>query len=564
MTNRFKNSLGVALLFFSLFVLAQKATPPLDIPLLLSGNFGELRGSHFHAGLDIKTQGRQGFPVKSILAGSIRRIRVTVTGYGKALYIDHADGTTSVYAHLQKFAPKIEQIIKEQQYKKEKFLIQSYFKTNELTVEQGEVIGYSGNTGGSLGPHLHFELRDTKVQTPLNPLRLGYDIQDTQRPVIRGMYQYDLNDPKQKEKNEIRLIRKNDSTYTSSIQSWYGKTGIGLRMYDRQDLSYNKNGVYQITVRLNGKEMIQYTFDKISFDDGKYISTLIDYKTYVTESIRIQKLYRDLPYGFSFLPKDVPNGVLNFEAGRSYQLQIILEDFHGNKTYVESYIEGKKEAATDKEKKEQIAENTVNPELDYLFEFENQEVYLPKNTFFEPLDFKIRATKDSLFVGSKTDALQRTFEIQFKIPEVDSLAINPWSIARLNKKKKLDYVYSVAKDGKRISKGGIPGTYVLTKDTLAPSITPLNFKPEQWLSNYTFLKLKIEDDFSGIKSYKGTINGQWILLEHEPKNNTLTFAFDDIDFDQSQLDFKVEVKDQQGNNSTYETTVFRKAKVVKK
>ena len=564
MNNRFKNSLGVALLFFSLIVHAQKATPPLDIPLLLSGNFGELRGSHFHAGLDIKTQGRQGFPVKSILAGSIRRIRVTVTGYGKALYIDHADGTTSVYAHLQKFAPKIEQIIKERQYKKEKFLIQSYSKTNELTVEQGEVIGYSGNTGGSLGPHLHFELRDTKAQTPLNPLDLGYDIQDTQRPVIRGMYQYDLNDPKQKEKNEIRLIRENDSTYTSSIQLWSGKTGIGLRMYDRQDLSYNKNGVYQIAVRLNGKEMIQYTFDKISFDDGKYISTLIDYKTYATEGIRIQKLYRDLPYGFSFLPKDTPDGILNFEAGRSYQLQIILEDFHGNKTYVESYIEGKKEVTTDKKKKQGIVENTVNPELDYLFEFENQEVYLPKNTFFEPVDFKIRATKDSLFVGSKEDALQRTFEIQFKTPKVDSLEINPWSIARLNKKKELDYVYSVAKDGKRISKGGIPGIYVLTKDTLAPSITPLNFKPEQWLSNYTFLKLKIEDDFSGIKSYKGTINGQWILLEHEPKNNTLTFAFDDIDFDQSQLDFKLEVKDQQGNSSIFETTVFRKAKVVKK
>ena len=564
MTNRFKNSLGVALLLFSFFISAQEATPPLDIPLLLSGNFGELRGNHFHAGLDIKTQGRQGFPVKSILAGSIRRIRVTVTGYGKALYIDHENGTTSVYAHLQKFAPKIEKIIKEQQYKKEKFLIQSYFKTNELTVEQGEVIGYSGNTGGSLGPHLHFELRDTKAQTPLNPLKLEYDIQDTQRPVIRGLYRYDLNNPKEKKKNKIRLIRKNDSTYTSAIQSWSGKTGIGLHMYDRQDLSYNKNGVYQIAVRLNGKEMIQYTFDKISFDDGKYISTLIDYKTYATESIRIQKLYRDLPFGFIFLPKDAPNGILNFEAGRSYLLQITLEDFHGNKTYVESYIEGKEEVATDKEKKEEITKNNVNPELDYLFEFENQEVYLPKNTFFEPVDFKIRATKDSLFVGSKEDALQRTFEIQFKTPEVDSLEVNPWSIARLNKKKKLNYVYSIAKDGKRITKGGTPGIYVLSKDTLAPSITPLNFKPKQWLSNYTFLKLKIEDDFSGIKSYKGNINGQWILLEHEPKNNTLTFTFDDINFDQSQLDFKLEVKDQQGNSSTFETTIFRKAKVMKK
>ena len=493
MTNNIKSSLGIALLFLSFLMSAQEATPPLDIPLLLSGNFGELRGSHFHAGLDIKTQGWQGFPVKSILAGSIRRIRVTVTGYGKALYIDHANGTTSVYAHLQKFSPKIEKIIKERQYKKEQFLIQSYFKTNELTVEQGEVIGYSGNTGGSLGPHLHFEIRDTKAQTPLNPLKLEYDIQDTQRPVIRGLYRYDLNNPRQKKKNEIRLIRKNDSTYTSSIQSWSGKTGIGLRMYDRQDLSYNKNGVYKIAVRLNGKEMIQYTFDKISFDDGKYISTLIDYETYATEGIRIQKLFRDLPYGFSFLPKDAPNGILNFEAGRSYLLKISLEDFHGNKTHVESYIEGNREVATDNKKKPQIAENTVKPELDYLFEFENQEVYLPKNTFFEPVDFKIRATKDTLFVGSKEDALQRTFEIQFKTPEVDSLETNLWCIARLNKKKKLDYVYSVAKDGKRISKGGTPGIYVLSKDTLAPSITPLNFKPKQWLSNYSFLKLKIED-----------------------------------------------------------------------
>ena len=167
-------------------------------------------------------------------------------------------------------------------------------------------------------------------------------------------------------------------------------------------------------------------------------------------------------------------------------------------------------------------------------------------------------------MGSKEDALQRTFEIQFKTPEVDSLETNPWCIANLNKKKKLDYVYSVAKDRKRISKGGTPGIYVLSQDTLAPSITPLNFKPKQWLSNYSFLKLKIEDDFSGIKSYRGTINGQWILLEHEPKNNTLTFAFEDIDFDQSQLNFKLEVEDQQGNSSTYETTIFRKAKLVKK
>ena len=227
----------------------------MEIPLLLSGNFGEFRGTHFHTGIDIKTQGREGFPVKSILAGSIRRIRVTVSGYGKALYIDHVNGTTSVYAHLQKFSSRIEKVIKEKQYQKEQFIIQSYFKLNEFRVKQGEIIGYSGNTGGSLGPHLHFELRNTKAQTPINPLLLGYEIKDTQRPVIQELYQYNLDGSI--EKNKISIIRENDSTYTTKNLSWYGKNGVGIRMYDRQDLSYNKNGIYKITVRLNGKEIIQ-------------------------------------------------------------------------------------------------------------------------------------------------------------------------------------------------------------------------------------------------------------------------------------------------------------------
>ena len=173
---------GILIISLSFSLQAQRAIPPLEIPLLLSGNFGEFRGSHFHAGLDIKTKGRQGFKVKSILAGSIRRIKVSTSGYGKTLYVEHANGTTSVYAHLQKFAPKIEKIVKQLQYQKERFLIQSYHKNNELIVKQGEVIGYSGNTGGSLGPHLHFELRDSKTQMPLNPLTLNFDIKDNQRP----------------------------------------------------------------------------------------------------------------------------------------------------------------------------------------------------------------------------------------------------------------------------------------------------------------------------------------------------------------------------------------------
>ena len=558
-----KNLLLWGILMFNLCtgLQAQKATPPLDIPLLLSGNFGEFRGSHFHAGLDIKTKGRQGFKVKSILAGSIRRIKVSTSGYGKTVYVEHADGTTSVYAHLQKFAPKIEKIIKKKQYQKQRFLVQSYLKSNELVVKQGEVIGYSGNTGGSLGPHLHFELRDSKSQMPLNPLTLNFDIQDTQRPVVRNIYYYNLDESLQKKKQEIPLVRKNDSLYTTDLQNWSGKKGIGIRMYDRQDLSYNKNGIYQIKVLLNGKETIKYSFDRISFDDGKLISTLIDYATYKTEGFRIQKLFRDLPHGTSFLPLEAPDGIMNFEENRSYQLQIVLEDFHGNKTYIESYINGTKAAAQIQDKNKKL--NLVKPELDYLFEFDEKSVYLPKNTFYETVNFPIRSTKDSLFIPSEENAVFKAFEIEFNAPPVDPQKTNPWCIALVNKKGELNYSLTKLEDGKLKTKVKSPGTYVLTQDTLGPTITPQNFKPKQWMSNYSYLKIKIDDDFSGIKKYRATINNQWILLEHEPKRKMLTYNFEDIDFKNYKLNLKIEVEDHQGNVSNYETVVFRKPKKTK-
>ena len=552
---------GILIISLSFGLQAQRATPPLEIPLLLSGNFGEFRGSHFHAGLDIKTKGRQGFKVKSILAGSIRRIKVSTSGYGKTLYVEHADGTTSVYAHLQKFAPKIEKIVKQLQYQKERFLIQSYHKSNELVVRQGEVIGYSGNTGGSLGPHLHFELRDSKTQMPLNPLTLNFDIKDTQRPVVRNLYYYNLEDSIQKKKTEIPIVRKNDSLYTTDILHWFGKKGIGIRMYDRQDLSYNKNGIYQIKILLNGKETIKYNFDSISFDDGKLISTLIDYSTYKTEGFRIQKLFRDLPHGMSFLPLEAPNGIMSFKENRSYQLQIILEDFHGNKTYIESYVEGKKAAAEIPNKNKKF--NLVKPKLDYLFEFDNMSVYLPKNTFYETVNFPVKASKDTLFVPGEENAVFKAFEIEFNAPPIDPEKTNPWCIAKVNKKGELNYSYTKLKDGKLKTEVKTPGVYVLAQDTVRPTITPQNFKPKQWMSNYSFLKIKIDDDFSGIKKYRATINDQWILFEHEPKRKMLTYDFQDIDFRNHKLKLKIEVEDQQGNVSNFETDIFRKPKKIK-
>ena len=180
---------------------------PVDIPIQLSGTFGEFRNNHFHAGLDIRTQGRQGLTVKSVQSGWVRRVRISVSGYGKALYIDHPGGTTSVYAHLKKFTPKIEAYVKEKQYQKESFTIQLFPKINELSVEAGEIIGYSGNTGGSYGPHLHFEMRETKGQLPINAMRYPLDIEDNQRPQIQNFYLYTNTGPFSSRK-EFPLVKK--------------------------------------------------------------------------------------------------------------------------------------------------------------------------------------------------------------------------------------------------------------------------------------------------------------------------------------------------------------------
>lgn len=546
----------------SSFLNAQEPpTPPLDIPLKLSGTFGEFRPTHFHAGLDIKTQGKEGFKVSSIKAGSVRRIKVATTGYGKCLYIQHADGTTSVYAHLKKFAPKIESFIKAYQYEKETFLTQKFLKLGEMTIEQGEVIGYSGNTGGSLGPHLHFEIRDTKAETALNPLQLGFEIPDSIRPVVQGFYRYKMDENGLSEKTQLPLERINDSVYQVDLQRLGGTHAFGIRLFDRQDLSSNRNGIYKATVKVNGEETFSYTFDKIDFRDGKKIDALIDYPIYREERIRIQKLFRDLDVDYSFLPKTAPNGFVDFEKDRAYQIEIIVEDYTRNKTYISFYVEGKEDFPADAIT---AMKNPIETDKDYLFAFDQHEVYVPKNTFYQTIDLVIEEKKDTLIIEEIPFPQRKGFELSIAIPKaLDSIERQQLSLAIYdpNEKKEeeqLRYVWTAKKDSILQTKYAYAGQYVLTKDSLAPTIKPLNFKDQQWMSNYKFLEVEVDDTFSGIKSYRATINGQWILMEHEPKDKTLTYNFADIEFDQTQLDFELEVEDQVGNTSVFNATIFRK------
>ena len=527
---------------------------PLEIPFSISGTFGEPRSSHFHLGIDIKTQGKEGLEVKSISSGSVSRIRISLGGYGKAIYIDHPNKTTSVYAHLKKFAPKIESYIKKFQYENETYTIQKFPKKDKLLIEKGEVIGFSGNTGGSSGPHLHFEIREKKSQKPLNPLLYDLPVNDLVRPQLQKLFIfYTRENDILNRIQPILLERVNDSLYKTAMIETSGKIGIGIQMFDRQDYSYSRNGVYSTKVFVNGKIISHYKFDKLIINESKKLYQVIDYKNYTQKRLKIFKLFYKSGDKLNFMNTLVDQGIFKVELGKSYQIIIEIEDFSGNKSTIEAFIEG----TENKIKPVDLRGRLIKTDREYSFTLKNKELFFPSKTFFNDVKIELFENKDQIEIGPNLFPIANSFEIKFGFNEKDSLRSAQTFIAK-KMKKSLVYLPTKLEENKLIAKVNELGVYTLARDSVAPTVVPDNFKKNQWLSNYKSLNLKIEDDFSGIKKYRGTINGEWVLFEYEPKRKILTYDFFDKYSEKLKHNLELEVEDNVGNKKIYKTTFFRK------
>ena len=527
---------------------------PLEIPFSISGTFGEPRSSHFHLGIDIKTQGKEGLEVKSISSGSVSRIRISLGGYGKAIYIDHPNKTTSVYAHLKKFAPKIESYIKKFQYENETYTIQKFPKKDKLLIEKGEVIGFSGNTGGSSGPHLHFEIREKNSQKPLNPLLYNLPVNDLVRPQLQKLFIfYSQENAILNRIQPILLKRVNDSLYKTAMIETSGKIGIGIQMFDRQDYSYSRNGVYSTKVFVNGKIISHYKFDKLIINESKKLYQVIDYKNYTQKRLKIFKLFYKSGDKLNFMNTLVDQGIFKVELGKSYQIIIEIEDFSGNKSTIEGFIEG----TENKIKPVELRGRLIKTDREYSFTLKNKELFFPSKTFFNDVKIELFENKDQIEIGPNLFPIANSFEIKFGFNEKDSLRSAQTFIAK-KMKKSLVYLPTKLEENKLIAKVNELGVYTLARDSVAPTVVPDNFKKNQWLSNYKSLNLKIDDDFSGIKKYRGTINGEWVLFEYEPKRKILTYDFFDKYSEKLKHNLELEVEDNVGNKKIYKTTFFRK------
>ena len=262
----------------------QNYTSPLDIDLILSGTFGELRSNHFHAGIDLKTKGVEGLNIYSIADGYISRIKVSSFGYGKVIYITHYDGNTSVYAHLKEFSHKIDSIVKIEQYKNKKFEIDYYLKKDAIKVKQKEIIGKSGNSGSSAGAHLHFEIRDSKTQKPINPLYFDFKIKDEIKPDIKKIKIYNFKNINKHQTFDIIKTEKNNYSINDTLLT-DGDFGIGISTYDKSNYAYNKNGVYSIKLYVDEKLKFHFIADTLNFITTRFINAHIDYQEKIQNKI---------------------------------------------------------------------------------------------------------------------------------------------------------------------------------------------------------------------------------------------------------------------------------------
>jgi hypothetical protein len=502
--------------------------PPLSIPLVFAANFGELRSNHFHMGVDYKTNGAEGVKILAVEDGYVSRVKVSTFGYGKVIYINHPNGITSVYAHCSKFLGDIDSLVKLIQSKEQNFEIDYYPKPNEVKITKGQNIALSGNTGSSTGPHLHFELRDTKTETALNPLLFGFDIKDHKKPILSHMKIYSVTNEGYINSNETfkyNLISKNNilSTELNVIDipiSFFDSTGgiaFSFDVYDPYDLSYNKLGIYGSDLSINGFKFFQTKIDSISFDETRYINSHTDFHEFSVNKRDYHKSFKTIHNPLSiYTTKEL--GYKKVNIGDTLDVSYIVFDTKQNESLCKFKIVIVKNEKTYTLKNFEN-EKYLKPENKYEISNDEKSIFIEvqKGTFYEPEIIQLKSTKNSFSFGSKSIPIQKPLLLKVIKPDLDSLTLSKYYIT-VNSR----FLERIISKDTIISSSKYLGEFKIKQDTVLPVLNQISLTSNKNIQLST-VKWKIYDNNSGLKDYDLYIDNKWYLLEYEHKNNIISF-----------------------------------------
>ncbi|MDR2928125.1 MAG: M23 family metallopeptidase [Cytophagaceae bacterium] len=529
--------------------------PPLKMKAVVTGSFGELRANHFHTGIDFGTQQTTGHPVYAIDAGSVSRVFVSPTGYGKAVYIDHDNGYTSVYCHLDGFAPVLQQLVTEMQYARESFAIDHYFKRGEVVFRKGDVVGRSGNSGSSGGPHLHFEIRETREQKPVNAHFLNIALNDSVAPHVEAICIYPLDDDGMVNGKATPLYLpvvlvngtyqpKGNMAITAS-----GSVGIGVETLDYYTDSWRKCGIYSVSLSANGELVFESRLDVLSFDHQRYINTHIDYARMKTTGKRIQKSFVDKNNLLQFYTTNSRRGAVAMVAGKTYDFRYNIVDPQGNRSVVTFKIAGQAKTGFLPPFRPAVADASEP----YMVATDGFQASFPANSFYTdvPALFSVEPNT-GVGIGSHFRVLDETIPIhrncEIIIPITDAHRSQKGLCGARVVNGKIVYAGGKRSGNTMALQSREGGVYTLAADTVAPTVRLLNVPQGRNYSNRKEIRIEIKDNFSGIKNYHCLIDGAWQLFEYDAKNSVIIGFFDKMRIQKGiRHELKVTVTDNAGN-----------------
>jgi hypothetical protein len=535
---------------------------PLDLPPSTAGSFGELRPDHFHSGLDFKTNSRTGYPVHAAYDGYISRLRVQFGGFGNAIYITHPNGYTTVYGHIERFSPGLEQIVRKQQYEQQSFDVDFNLPPTQAMVCKDDVIAWSGNAGASAGPHLHFEIRDTQTEQTINPQLFGLTIPDRVPPTLGTICVYHLGDAPFSEKTPRQFFAVAGATgryhlTKPQVVNVNGATGFGITATDMNSASFNHNGIYSIELKVDGTTVYTFAAERFAFDQTHSINAYIDYPTFLSSHRFIQKCFILPGSKISLYPQSINRGVLNFNDDAVHDVQYVVKDVAGNT----STLNIKVKSSVAKTAAYATPAGTTLFHYDHQNEFnaDNLRIVIPPGNLYDDLNFTYSVLPEKPGTYSAVHRIHNHFT---PINDTFQIWIKPDERIGKNIGKAVIINAGGVCEGGTFDNGYIKasartfGDYYIRLDTVAPTIRPLNIRNGSNMAKMQRIALKIGDNLSGVRSYSGKIDDKWVLMEWDYKTKVLSYKLDK-DITPGKHIFDLTVTDNKDNISQFSAYFFK-------